>query len=216
MCHVYYLLGDSGFEDDDFGGAISEEMLQIWVRELLTNNSESVIDMDKVCHIIDTIVCARCQSERSRKPSERFLRSCAARRESSTGGFICEQLCLDRSPGGASVWHQSRHKRDSQQTDSSLLDSGIGLDSDTSICDLSSNDESEDFFTAGSKDAACDVEETQAQFKQPLCVIVIPRRPRDYSRCGRGRLRKPPCVRMKQRGKRSSSCASLSSARVKG
>ena len=204
-CHVYYCLGDSGFEDDDFGGAISEEMLQVWVRELLINNSESAIDMDKVCHIVDTVMCARCRSERSRKPSKRFLKACVSRRESSTGDFDAERLWLERSPSGASGWHRSRHKRDSQQTDCSYLDSGLG--SDISFCDLSSNDEGEDLFPAASRDDVCDVEATRAQFKQPLCVVVLPRRPRDYSRGRRGR-KPPPCVWTKQQGKRSSSCTS--------
>ena len=213
-CRVYYCLGDSGFEDDDFGGAISEEMLQVWVRELLINNSESAIDMDKVCHIVDTVMCARCRSERSRKPSKRFLKACVARRGSSTGDFDAERLWLERSPSGASGWHRSRHKRDSQQTDCSYLDSGLG--SDISFCDLSSNDESEDLFPAASRDDVCDVEATtRGQFKQPLCVVVLPRRPRDYSRGRRGR-KPPPCLWTKQQGKRSSSCTSLSLARVKG
>ncbi|KAK2192527.1 hypothetical protein NP493_28g04012 [Ridgeia piscesae] len=189
--------GDSGFEDDDFGGAISEEMLQVWVRELLINNSESAIDMDKVCHIVDTVMCARCRSERSRKPSKRFLKACVSRRESSTGDFDAERLWLERSPSGASGWHRSRHKRDSQQTDCSYLDSGLG--SDISFCDLSSNDEGEDLFPAASRDDVCDVEATRAQFKQPLCVVVLPRRPRDYSRGRRGR-KPPPCVWTKQQG----------------
>ena len=214
---LYYRLGDSGFEDDDLGGAISEEMLQIWVRGLLANNSESVIDMAKVCDIVESITCAECRSERSRKPSKRFLRGV---RQTSSVDFVCEPICLNRSSSGDSWWHRSRHKRDSQQTDVSFFDSGIGLDSDAGICDISSCDEDEDFFTAGSKDDACgdddvtrgqckgdacDVDVMSGQFVQPLCVVIIPRQPRDYSRCRTRSLQEPPCVGVKQRGKRSSS-----------
>ena len=228
---LHYHLGDSGFEDEDFGGAINEEMLQIWVRGLLANNSKSVIDMDKVCDIVKTVICAECQSERSRKPSKRFLRGV---RHASSVDFACEPICLNRSPSGDSGWHRSRHERESQQTDVSFFDSGIGLDSDAGICDMSSCDGDEDFFTAGSKDDSCDVDVTCGQFIEPLCVVIIPRRPmdysrpqrpmdyssplqpmdysrplqpRDYSRCRRLSLQESPCVGVKQRGKRPSSCS---------
>ena len=215
---LYYRLGDSGFEDDDLGGAISEEMLQIWVRRLLANNSESVIYMDKVCDIVETVTCAECRAERSRKPSKRFLRGV---RQASSVHFVCKPICLNRSSSGDSGWHRNRHKRDSQQTDMSFFDNGIGLDSDAGICDISSCDEDEDFFTAAGrkvdacvdndvtrgqcKDDVCDVDITSGQFVQPLRVVIVPRRPRDYSRCRTRILQEPPCVGVKQRGKRSSS-----------
>ena len=185
---LYYRLGDSGFEDEDFGGAINEEMLQIWVRGLLANNSESVIDMDKVCDIVKTVICAECQSERSRKPSKRFLRGV---RHASSVDFACEPICLTRSPSSSCGRHRSRSTRDSQQTDISFFDSGIGLDSDAGICDISSCDEDGDFFSAGSKDDACDDyvtcgqckddicdnDATSGLFVQPVCVVIIPRHP---------------------------------------
>ena len=226
-------------------------MLQIWVRGLLANNSESVIDMDKVCDIVKTVICAECQSERSRKPSKRFLRGV---RHASSVDFACEPICLTRSPSSSCGRHRSRSTRDSQQTDISFFDSGIGLDSDAGICDISSCDEDGDFFSAGSKDDACDDyvtcgqckddicdnDATSGLFVQPVCVVIIPRQPvviiprqpvviiprqpvviiprqpmdysrppqpRDYSRCRKRSLQESPCVGVKQRGKRPSSCS---------
>ena len=41
---------------DDFGGAINDEILGIWIEGFLTNNAENPIDMDKVWSTIDKVL----------------------------------------------------------------------------------------------------------------------------------------------------------------
>ena len=56
VCMYVCMYVHLGWEDDSFGGPINEELLNTWIQDFLTNNSDAPIDMEKILETTDLVL----------------------------------------------------------------------------------------------------------------------------------------------------------------
>ena len=141
----------AGDEDDDLGGALNQEHIDLWICGFVTNNEDEPIDMDMVYKTIDDTLCQTCGKTRSRSTSP-------AKRSASTTPLVSpttqvvpdlqtqisetDTVMLDagfEERGGEIPKPANRALRQPL----SQPDSGIGMEEegDPGICDMDSDGE---------------------------------------------------------------------------
>lgn len=148
-----HLLGGWEFEDDDFGGAINQEHVDLWICGFVTNNKENPINMEKVFQIIDETLCKSCRE------NKRNLCGAGIQRHQQSDSLGLDLLNNNHNDVVASIVYspcptkKGRHKvkmKPSLRRDSSMMDSGLG--SDIGICDFSSDDDDDDTLVLDDSD----------------------------------------------------------------
>ena len=135
VCIIDYL----GLDDDDLGGAISEENLAYWLSDFVTNNEDNPFDWEKILHLVDESLNRNYRTPRTTEKLKTVEKD-----KASVCDHIMETFCTQTVSA-----NRTRLKVTDENGRMQRFDSGIGMESETGACELSEGEFSDDHFSVG-------------------------------------------------------------------